>query len=576
MRYQRDGGLFGMLVVFEGKTDIHERLGDFIDQPERKTLAVRMIKESNIGMGKALPNRFCLPDGSNVPKQFKKVFFQINGKSISPRVAHTSASNESHTQFYVVPGKRYRFRILDADISDLFIMSIDHHKMKIIATDGYLVHPFTTDYLILHVAERYDFILEAKKDVPIGSKYPIRIKTLAVECKDVTKVAGEGFAYIVYTNKTGKEPRPVSFKTRLKKQPNRCSNESDPCKVFNCPFNIMPDHFSQHGTYMKCYNILSLNLLYPSTYYHIPDSVEKENEYFLNYRAIRDGPDMINGIKFIPPEKPILESKVENECPYPVNCTVSGEKNCTHTLYLRNFTHATRFVYSSIIPHHQKGINVTHPIHMHGHSYFIAKIGYPEYYRNGTIKAPNTDLHIPDCGPASWKNGTPSGIHVGGTTVRKDTVIVPAGGYVAIHFFQNDPGWWFMHCHIDYHLNGGMAIAVAENYQRASTPPEQLFTDTNNFCFTLQEFLDKEFSMALSYKVGPIPNQICHDNSSSPSPPHTKSQAISVQPTKFQKGKFSAPLPPPKSPLLPRWQHGWQWNNEDTYTQWNNEDTYTH
>ena len=553
-----------MLIVFERKSDIHEKLGDFIDQPERKTLALPIIRKTNNEneMENALAKQFCLPDGSNVPTPFTgKVSFQINGKSISPRVAHTRASSESHTQFYVVPGKRYRFRVLGASSSDLFIMSIDHHKMIIIATDGYLVEPFTTDYLIVHVAERYDFILEAKKDAPIRSIYPIRIKTLVVECNDVTKVAGEGFAYLVYTNRSA-QMRPFRYGTHLIEQPDRCSNKSNPCEVFNCPFKIMPDHFSKYGTYMECYNILSLKLLYPSTYYHIPDSVEKENEFFFNYHSLAPQTDLINGIKFVLPTKPILESDdIENECKYPVSCTAPGAKMCTHTVYLNNFTHATRFVYSSLIPGRQKGTNVTHPIHMHGHSYFIAKIGYPEYYPNGTIKAPNTDLDIPNCGHANWRDGTPSGICVSNTTVRKDTVIVPAGGYVAIHFFQNDPGWWFMHCHIDNHLNGGMAIAVGENHYRASTPPEPLFTDTNNFCFTLQEFLDKEFSLRLSHKVEPIPSQICQDSTSrSQFPP----------PREFQKGK----IPPPSFP--PRFHPPWhfprsfpppsQLDDEDTYT----------
>ena len=499
MRYQRDSGLFGMLIVFEGKSDIHERLGPFIDQPERKTLAVRdiMIKYKK----KTPSNPFCLPDGSQVPKQFEKVAFLINGLRGSPRVAKTSASEETHTQFYVVPGKRYRFRILDASIANIFIMSIDDHDMKVMATDGYLVKPFTTDFLIVHVAERYDFILEAKKDVKIGTKFPIRISTLAVDCTNVSKVAGEGFAYLVYTNNTEQER---SFHpTQLITEPNRCSNRSRPCNVLNCPFKIMPDHFSKHGTYMKCHNILSLQLLYPSSYYHIPNVVESGNEFFFNYHALREDVDLINGIKFLLPQKPFFESvKIENKCAYPVACTVPGKKICTHTANLKNFTHATRFVYSSIIPGQQKGRNLTHPIHMHGHSYFIAKIGYPEYYPNGKIKSPNADLHVPECGAANWKNGTPGGISVNSTTVRKDTVIVPAGGYVAIHFFQDDPGWWFMHCHIDYHLNGGMAIAIGENPLRASRPPEPILADSSNVCFTHQEFLDKEFSLAISYKVG--------------------------------------------------------------------------
>jgi len=34
-------------------------------------------------------------------------------------------------------------------------------------------------------------------------------------------------------------------------------------------------------------------------------------------------------------------------------------------------------------------------------------------------------------------------------TLRKDTVIIPVGGYVVIQFISNNPGYWFMHCHVE-------------------------------------------------------------------------------------------------------------------------------
>lgn len=40
-------------------------------------------------------------------------------------------------------------------------------------------------------------------------------------------------------------------------------------------------------------------------------------------------------------------------------------------------------------------------------------------------------------------------------------MIVPYGGYVAIRFVLNNPGWWFFHCHIESHQLEGMA-AITE------------------------------------------------------------------------------------------------------------------
>ena len=45
---------------------------------------------------------------------------------------------------------------------------------------------------------------------------------------------------------------------------------------------------------------------------------------------------------------------------------------------------------------------------------------------------------------------------------RKDTVIVPLGGYTIIRFGVSNPGWWFIHCHIEIHQLNGMVAVVRE------------------------------------------------------------------------------------------------------------------
>jgi L-ascorbate oxidase len=42
----------------------------------------------------------------------------------------------------------------------------------------------------------------------------------------------------------------------------------------------------------------------------------------------------------------------------------------------------------------------------------------------------------------------------------KDTVTVPAGGYTIIRFVADNPGAWFFHCHLDFHLVLGLALIV--------------------------------------------------------------------------------------------------------------------
>lgn len=42
----------------------------------------------------------------------------------------------------------------------------------------------------------------------------------------------------------------------------------------------------------------------------------------------------------------------------------------------------------------------------------------------------------------------------------KDTVAIPSKGFAIVRFKADNPGFWFMHCHIAWHLNAGMALVV--------------------------------------------------------------------------------------------------------------------
>ncbi|XP_028416893.1 laccase-3-like [Dendronephthya gigantea] len=486
MRYQRDAGLFGALIVHESQRDIHERLGPFVDEPDKYLLSL-LESLKNVQPSGTKPDPFCLPDGSKLPIQYDRVSFFLNGKEIAKDILGRRA-NESHSEYFVVPGQKYRFRVLGATKSNILIISIDYHKLHVIATDGYLVNKFTTDFLIVHVGERYDFILEAKKGIKPGTKYPINIQTLAVKCDDNSEVAGLSFAFVVYTDKSKSKNVPAT----IAQQSDRCSNHLSPCKILNCPFQRMPTDFIKDGTYMNCYNVRELRLLYPTPERDIPSSGNISQLSFFNFEVIWPKA-LINGVQFHLPDIPLVENRgAKQECIYPVDCKEPGSQYCTHTVYLNHST-TTRFVLSSIVTQgKQDPVDITHPIHMHGHTYFIAKIAYPDYYDNGTIKAPNQDLAVPKCGPAGWRGSTPGGITVDKTTVRKDVIIVPAGGYVVLEFLADNPGYWFMHCHIDEHLNRGMALAIGEAPSCASSPPTPLLNETDEFCFSVDTFKAKE------------------------------------------------------------------------------------
>ena len=79
---------------------------------------------------------------------------------------------------------------------------------------------------------------------------------------------------------------------------------------------------------------------------------------------------------------------------------------------------------------------------------------------------------------------------IDGKTPRKDTVMIPAGGYLVIRVISNNPGAWFVHCHIQPHNLEGMGVIfnVAPEYHN---PPPTRLPKCGNFRIDSNEFYEK-------------------------------------------------------------------------------------
>ncbi|KAF8039879.1 hypothetical protein BT93_B2176 [Corymbia citriodora subsp. variegata] len=78
----------------------------------------------------------------------------------------------------------------------------------------------------------------------------------------------------------------------------------------------------------------------------------------------------------------------------------------------------------------------SHPLHLHGFNFFVVGQGFGNF-------DPNKD-------PAKFNLVDP---------VERNTVGVPSGGWVAIRFLADNPGVWFMHCHLEVHSSWGLRMA---------------------------------------------------------------------------------------------------------------------
>lgn len=107
-----------------------------------------------------------------------------------------------------------------------------------------------------------------------------------------------------------------------------------------------------------------------------------------------------------------------------------------------------------------------HPFHLHGHVFQLVGRGAGIYDGNNSA--------------VEWFLDNPA---------RRDTIQVPAESFVLIRFRADNPGVWFFHCHIEWHLESGLAATFIEApdvvQQRMKLP--QAFNDVckaGNFPYT--------------------------------------------------------------------------------------------
>jgi L-ascorbate oxidase len=118
------------------------------------------------------------------------------------------------------------------------------------------------------------------------------------------------------------------------------------------------------------------------------------------------------------------------------------------------------------------GVCETHPWHMHGHHFwhvgtweggYDPKVGYPTSGGGGNFIRDTITL----VGDSPKQNMTPS------NGAKCSSTLKPCG-FTVIRFVANNPGAWFFHCHIDWHLVMGMAVAFYYKDIPETAPPPDL------------------------------------------------------------------------------------------------------
>ncbi|EXJ80094.1 hypothetical protein A1O3_08380 [Capronia epimyces CBS 606.96] len=327
----------------------------------------------------------------------------FNGKNKNP----DGQAGESF-QWSVKPCRKHLFRIINSSSQNSYIVGFDKHTMTVIAADFVPIVPYKTQTLNIANGQRYDVVVEMDQT---PSAYFVRA-VIQTQCPSGGANSGLGLANaIIAYEGSNSTATPVSQTPITSDTANICQDEPLESLV---PYLQKPagtsTSFQSSASTVPAGSLTSVATNDDGTVFN----------WFLNNAAIN-----------VNYSQPTLET-----------LATGGSNTLLSNPVILN--QANQWVYFVI----QNQFFVSHPMHVHGHDVSVLGTGL------GTFSS--ADI-------ASLKFDNPT---------RRDTVMLQGSpgpgqpvGWTVIGFETDNPGTWLMHCHITWHLDGGLALQFIERPQ---------------------------------------------------------------------------------------------------------------
>ncbi|KAM5345150.1 hypothetical protein ACJ41O_011012 [Fusarium nematophilum] len=321
-----------------------------------------------------------------------------NGLINGTNVYTDENGNETGSRFSVTfeEGNTYRLRLVNGAIDTHYRFSIDNHTLTVISADLVPVEPYTATHVDLGMGQRIDVIVTADQADTAGSFWLRAIPQSA--CSTITN--GDNVRGIVYYGDSTATPETTGHPSL-----DGCRDET---------LSLVPA---------------------------VPKNVEGANwDDFVDAGVGRNDAGLfkwtLNSTSFLVDwAAPTLESIMNGVTEYTTQNAV---------------IEFTKFQWVYLVV--QTAIPVPHPIHLHGHDFFVLAQGSGTYDSSVTLNTQNPP--------------------------RRDTALLPASGYLVMAWETDNPGAWLMHCHIGWHVSQGFALQFIERVDEIpETVDENLLSD---------------------------------------------------------------------------------------------------
>ncbi|KAI5321760.1 hypothetical protein L3X38_030831 [Prunus dulcis] len=339
----------------------------------------------------------------------------------------STCSSQGGFKLPVRPGKTYMLRIINAALNEELFFKIANHKLTVVEVDAVYTKPFKTDTVLIAPGQTTNVLLSTNHGT---GKYLVAASpfmdnpTILVDNKTATATLHyTGTLESTRTTLTAPPPQNATVvATKFTNSLRSLNSVKFPARV---PLKI--DH--------SLLFTVGLGL-------HTCASCANGN------RVVAD----INNVTFVMPKISLLQAHFFNisgvftdDFPgnplNPYNYTGPQPTN----MQTMKGTRLYRLAYNSTVQLVLQDTGMiapeNHPVHLHGFNFFEVGRGLGNFN-------PKTD-------PKRFNLIDP---------VERNTIGVPSGGWTAIRFRADNPGVWFMHCHLEVHTTWGLKMAfVVDN-----------------------------------------------------------------------------------------------------------------
>ncbi|KAJ9185297.1 hypothetical protein P3X46_004949 [Hevea brasiliensis] len=366
--------------------------------------------------------------------------YTINGM---PGDLYPCSQNQTYT-LKVENGKTYLLRIINAALNNQLFFKIANHKMTVVSIDASYTQPYITDVVVTGPGMTTDVLITA--DQPVGSYYMAASPYASAPGVPFDDTTTRGI--LIYEGSTA--PTPIMpLMPATNDTPTAHKFYSNLTGLAGGPHWVpVPRQIDEHMFVTVGVGLAPCggNATCPGPFGQ-RFSASMNNESF----QLPTGLSMLQAFFFN--VSGVYTPNFPDAPPVKFDYTNANISSDLSLLFTPKSTSVKVLKYNAtvqIVLQNTALLAVeNHPIHIHGFNFHVLAQGFGNY-------DPVND---------------PKKFNLVNSPLR-NTIGVPVGGWAVIRFTANNPGVWFMHCHLDVHLPWGLATAFV--VQNGPTPGSTL------------------------------------------------------------------------------------------------------